>query len=429
MANAMRTIKAQFSDISVQVGTVFLPVVEKAVGFVAKNLPSAFGAASKALGDLVRAAPTKAVAGAVADFGQAIGGIATSLSGFGSEAITSVGHLAHLFDLGLKGGEIGGSFSAIERAIFSLGETLAKAKENLAAGHDVLGSLTRLFDLGLSGGSVGGQRSPAEAAAFNIGKAIREDLIPALKELQDVGAKEGGQTFLQSFRQSITDSETWANVTRGLRTEFELLGAAFVLVEKVAAPIGKLADRLGIDEVLVDMLRRAADVMGKLLANLALGAVPGLAFIEMLGKMRSVFDDVVGAGTKLIDPVLPTLQSLFSGLAGFVSSAIQPAKDLYQALLKLTEIQLPDLGKLPGGGFIKKAIGQLSGRALGGPVFAGMPYVVGERGQELFVPDRPGQIIPTNQITNNQQRSLNIYGNVIVQNLAGSPLDILLARP
>jgi hypothetical protein len=35
----------------------------------------------------------------------------------------------------------------------------------------------------------------------------------------------------------------------------------------------------------------------------------------------------------------------------------------------------------------------LEGRAEGGPVGTGQPYVVGERGQELFVPNQPGQIV------------------------------------
>jgi uncharacterized caspase-like protein len=35
-----------------------------------------------------------------------------------------------------------------------------------------------------------------------------------------------------------------------------------------------------------------------------------------------------------------------------------------------------------------------SGRAIGGPVTAGMPYLVGERGPELFVPQQSGGIVP-----------------------------------
>jgi hypothetical protein len=37
----------------------------------------------------------------------------------------------------------------------------------------------------------------------------------------------------------------------------------------------------------------------------------------------------------------------------------------------------------------------LSGRAHGGPVEAGVPYIVGEHRPELFVPDVPGTIVPS----------------------------------
>ena len=59
------------------------------------------------------------------------------------------------------------------------------------------------------------------------------------------------------------------------------------------------------------------------------------------------------------------------------------------------------LGKLFGGGGSSSAKPGISGpatqvryRALGGDVEAGMPYIIGERGPELFVPSAGGQIVP-----------------------------------
>ncbi|MGH2968778.1 MAG: hypothetical protein ACRDK0_06900, partial [Solirubrobacteraceae bacterium] len=40
----------------------------------------------------------------------------------------------------------------------------------------------------------------------------------------------------------------------------------------------------------------------------------------------------------------------------------------------------------------------LEGRALGGPVKAGMPYIVGERGIEAFVPETDGTMVPNNRL-------------------------------
>lgn len=48
-----------------------------------------------------------------------------------------------------------------------------------------------------------------------------------------------------------------------------------------------------------------------------------------------------------------------------------------------------------------------TGRATGGPVFGNSPYIVGERGPELFVPKGNGTIIPNDQLGGNS--SINIY--------------------
>jgi phage-related minor tail protein len=40
----------------------------------------------------------------------------------------------------------------------------------------------------------------------------------------------------------------------------------------------------------------------------------------------------------------------------------------------------------------------LPGKAAGGPVSGGSPYIVGERGPELFVPSNSGAIVPTHRL-------------------------------
>ena len=39
------------------------------------------------------------------------------------------------------------------------------------------------------------------------------------------------------------------------------------------------------------------------------------------------------------------------------------------------------------------------GKAMGGPVSSGSPYVVGEKGPELFVPNSSGSIIPNSKMS------------------------------
>ena len=60
---------------------------------------------------------------------------------------------------------------------------------------------------------------------------------------------------------------------------------------------------------------------------------------------------------------------------------------------------------------------RIPARAFGGPVSAGQPFLVGERGPELFVPPRTGRVVSNNQlaaagaggssVTNNIQMTVN----------------------
>lgn len=101
------------------------------------------------------------------------------------------------------------------------------------------------------------------------------------------------------------------------------------------------------------------------------------------------------------------------GLADMQTSleeAATKAQELYDKLIELPEeIRVKigfDIEELPDWLF-----GQLSttmavrgvddprAEALGGSVFPGMPYLVGERGMEIFVPETAGKIVPNNQLS------------------------------
>lgn len=49
------------------------------------------------------------------------------------------------------------------------------------------------------------------------------------------------------------------------------------------------------------------------------------------------------------------------------------------------------------------------GRRIGGPVTGKTPYIVGEAGPELFVPNTSGRIVPNNQLAGETNQTFNIY--------------------
>lgn len=62
------------------------------------------------------------------------------------------------------------------------------------------------------------------------------------------------------------------------------------------------------------------------------------------------------------------------------------------------------------GGVIKSAVSKITGKADGGPVTGGTPYIVGERGPELFVPGANGSIVPNHGLGGGV--TVNVYGDV-----------------
>jgi hypothetical protein len=66
-------------------------------------------------------------------------------------------------------------------------------------------------------------------------------------------------------------------------------------------------------------------------------------------------------------------------------------------------------GNILLGGFLN-AIG-VPGRATGGPVSSGAPYMVGERGPELFVPEGAGRIEPIAAAARGVNITINMHGS------------------
>lgn len=87
-----------------------------------------------------------------------------------------------------------------------------------------------------------------------------------------------------------------------------------------------------------------------------------------LQVVRSVTDMIIKM--TILAPIAKALQDILSGLGGGI----------------------PLLGGLPIGQ------GGIGARAGGGPVQAGMPYIIGENGPELMVPQSPGMVLPNDAL-------------------------------
>jgi tape measure domain-containing protein len=101
-----------------------------------------------------------------------------------------------------------------------------------------------------------------------------------------------------------------------------------------------------------------------------------------------------------------SLREIASGVLLDIAKQLLQIFVIEQAINALRNIFTPFSAATPlgaGGGQIGRfgTLGPNFGipqRAKGGPVTGGMPYMVGERGPELFVPGRSGTIVPNNQL-------------------------------
>ena len=125
--------------------------------------------------------------------------------------------------------------------------------------------------------------------------------------------------------------------------------------------------------------------------------------------------DAVEAAYKLSEPLTHNqkiLEEVVNGagtqLAGLFDTLIQGTEDWNKVLTDtlrsfssfLLKAGLSALGGGDGEGFFSILSGdfKVGARAKGGPVTSGSPYVVGEKGPELFVPGRSGAIVPNDAL-------------------------------
>lgn len=130
----------------------------------------------------------------------------------------------------------------------------------------------------------------------------------------------------------------------------------------------------------------------------AMNIPPILAFI---GSVGAKVIEVAGTVGRWVGVVGDKFDSMKSRIEGPINSAIGLIQALIDAINRIPTPgdvigKVGDIGSAAGG-LIDKGTGWIPGRAIGGPVTEGFPYLVGERGRELFVPDRDGTIVPNGE--------------------------------
>jgi len=118
-------------------------------------------------------------------------------------------------------------------------------------------------------------------------------------------------------------------------------------------------------------------------------------------KFNQVSSLVGGTFAPAFDSLFSSIEKGGDAIGGFFDGLAQGIQQLVQALIQTAAIAglVSLITGTPFSTSFKLLSGiTLPGRALGGPVSGGTPYLVGERGPELFVPSVSGGIVPNNSV-------------------------------
>lgn len=144
---------------------------------------------------------------------------------------------------------------------------------------------------------------------------------------------------------------------------------------------------------------------------------------DIRDPVKRVWDDITGqadrAGeflTGLPDRIGNAFASMGARIANPFVGAFNKVAAAWNATVgRLGGIELPAV--LGGGRIGLPTLGYASFLARGGPAKAGMPYVVGEVGPELFVPSQSGTVVPNSALTGDTYVTVQV-GNETIASVA-----------
>ncbi len=267
----------------------------------------------------------------------------------------------YLRALQFQNAEIGGTSETLSTFELSMGRTRDTTVQAATAAGGYVLPLNLVRDA----------LAEAEGAQRSLADAMLEMVNPAFKAVKAVEALDNAEDALVEVRKKAGKVITVAEAEAIARAELAVL-------EATLKAQGAL-DAFGFDpENLEASLQSAILILGKTREE-------AILFFQTLGVLD---------GTQVT-----TLLELQTSVTG-------PLKGLL------------------GGGALSDFELRVGTRALGGPVTAGDPFLVGERGTELFVPDRAGTIIPNNVLSQSSSRSVVVEINGAV---FGSDVDVQAA--
>lgn len=277
----------------------------------------------------------------------------------------------------------GGSFAAGIAKMFGYGDTkgaVKKAKDDAAALNEATADVNRATAALQKAINVKADKKSGSGSASK--EKEKEDQIEINKGLSDyIKLLEKAAGPATAYQQAIYGlQQAYGALTPEMQKQYAAMQQAALLSEDIAQ-IAR--DNEALAKSLVDGLVPA-------IAEVASAPTPAMDAIIARGEeLRSSFDGIGRSVSDAFQGMLTGAMSFKDGMKGIISSVINE-------LWKLFVVQ-QIVGFISGG--ISSITGiKLPARANGGSVGKNQPYMVGERGPELFIPGGSGTIIPNRNL-------------------------------
>lgn len=250
----------------------------------------------------------------------------------------------------------------------------------------------------------------AQLAVMKLANAVGDKLIPPLQAFIDIYNRIAEFLGLDPIGESARE------IIGGLPEDIAELSAELEVL-KTINPGLELTQSM--EEFMVAN-RKAAESVAEVKNGIAQMTPPAVSGFEkmsdslgnFLSKMPTLKDNLDNITKTTFKNMSEGLMSIVKGTASVGDAFRQMA-----AQLITQAIQLFVVDKLTGG-FISFAK-TLTGKAIGGPVQAGSPYMVGERGPEMFIPNSSGSIVPNDKLGG----GITVVNNVDASG-AGQDVDV-----
>lgn len=268
------------------------------------------------------------------------------------------------------------------------------------------------------GSAWGGYTSAALAAFDDMSSKIQTKSERLLDKMRATREKQAIKQGVSDARSGLAEARAGGDPDAILAAERALDDALYRQREYALEQKAALERRKQDEETASDRLRFEKWLATRSIQQQSMLLKEGAGQKAIVAKIKSYDEDYKAAGVRLGNALA---QGLLDARGGVVDAANKLAAAVNRALGVAASA-----GKSAADTTTGTLRGKTEGRAVGGPVTRGVPYVVGEDGPEVFVPSTSGRVIPNGGMPGGSG-GRPVGGTVIhvsLPNYLGSPTEV-----